>query len=67
MDFLEDLFVSFFSGLIPVLMKGGEKKTKTGIQINNNNNSKIKNTTVQGNVSISDNVGLEIDSGELNG
>lgn len=64
MDFIKNWFVSLFSGLIPALMKGGRK---VGIEISHNKNSKIKDTKVKGQVTITDNDGLEIDSGEFNG
>lgn len=64
MDFIKNWFVSLFSGLIPALMKG---RKKARIEISHNKDSKIKDTKVEGQVTITDNEGLEIDSGEFNG
>ena len=66
MDFIKNLIVSFFSGLIPTLMKTREK-AEIGIEINHNKKSKIKDVKIRGKVSITDNEDLEIESGEFDG
>lgn len=65
MDFIKNWFVSLFSGLIPALIKRGEKEGK--IEISHNKNSKIKDTKAEGQVTITGNEDLEIESGEFNG
>lgn len=69
MEFIENLFVSFFSGLVPAFMKKREKKgeEKTRVKIADNEDIQIIDTTIEGNVEISGNKRSKIKSGDLHG